>query len=181
MKIIFVIISVLLFSNILSCSSSELRNFAFEITPKGGAKKRIAFNKYDDLHINHQLLKETPEIEAVFKFVWNYKDEAERLKGQQVYDDLSKLVREVHNSATSLITVFTAKDLHKLKIYKETEFGVAYSLEVHQGDTVIIQQFQVKPNQPYAEDLHNLINKIVEKKPVGFLEYLEDSVMGFFE
>src|SRR5690242_1373417 len=99
---ILAIISLILFSNILSCSTSELRNFAFEVTAPGQAKKRFSF-KYDDLHINHQLLKEQPQIEATFKFIWNYKDEAEKLKGKQVAEDMHKLIKDVNDDGHGLV------------------------------------------------------------------------------
>jgi hypothetical protein len=176
MKFLLIFISLTLFGTIYTCASNDLRMYNIDITPPGQSKLHFSF-KYESIVIKHKLIKETEtDIEAVFKFIWNYQDDHEKEVGHGIFADMSKHLNGVSED-NGLIVAFQAQDLKKLKIYKKNEFGEAYAIDAEQNGIPVSLQFQVKANQPNSQDLHDLIVKVLDKKKgqqLDFLQYLEE-------
>src|SRR5690606_31260315 len=121
MKIILITISLVLLSQALACTGNDLNILNVDVTPSGAPKIHYGF-KYANMTVKHHLLNETEtDIEAIFKFIWNYSDDAEKQKGHDVFTSISQHLTEVREDY-GLVMVFTAKDFSKLKMYREGEF-----------------------------------------------------------
>ena len=103
----------------------------------------------------------------------NFSSEEEKNVGNDIISKIGEDFVELKED-TGFVLVFFGKDIQKLKFYKKTEFGSAYTIDFEQKGVTIQAQFQIKAKEANADEFHDIISKIVEKRTgTGFLQFLE--------
>ena len=157
----------------LCCTGNDLRVDNLDYVQNAtGIKEHFSF-KYANMTMKYHVLNVTDVDGTIFKFIWNYSSEEEKTKGHEIIQSIGADFEELRED-WGFVIVFFGKHIQKLKFYKKTEFGSAYTIEFLQNGTPIQLQFQIKADQPNQEEFNEIINKIIEKREgKKFLEYIE--------
>jgi len=168
-KVLLFTFALSLLLNVISLSKvDKLKIFNIEYT-RDGNKVRYAI-KYDNVSVEHDLQDESNINSFYFKFVWEYNSLEEKNKGQSMIADIKNDFDTAIEEDNRISIIFKAKDLSNLKLYKKNEFGSSFVLELDQKGKKVQLQLQIPKDQPFQDEFHDLIVKVLEaKKPCKFL------------
>lgn len=170
-KIILALIAFVLTFNFSICGKvNHLKLINIEYT-RGGNKVKYAM-KYDKLSLEHDLADESDINSFSLKYTWEFSNDEEKTKAETMLTDIKNDFDNAVIDGNSLSIIFLAKDIANLKLFKKTEFGSAFIVEVDQKGNKVALQFQIPKDQQYQDDLHDLIQKIVDSHKASFLQHI---------
>jgi hypothetical protein len=171
--IILSVVAVMMLGS-LCCDGNTIRMANIDYVQSGtGQKIKYSF-KYANMTMKYHVLNETDIDETVFKFIWNYSNDEEKLKGHEILLAAQNDFEELRED-WGFVLVFFGKNITQLKFYKKTEFGSAYTIEFMQKGVPVQMQFQIKAGEPNAEEFHNIIQKIIDQRQQkDYLNFLQE-------
>ena len=165
---------------ILSGKVSNLKIFNFDYM-RSGSKVRYAL-RYPKVSLEHELEKEDDINSFKFKISWEFSNENEKTKGKEIFTNISADMENIEMNETSIVMNFNASNLSELKIYKKNEFGSSFVIEVSQKNNPVNLQIQILKDQPYRDDFHDLIVKVLEaKKVTKFMQEIDYETLRFLQ
>jgi hypothetical protein len=167
------IISIVI-GSVISCDGNVLTLFNLDYVNANGTKVHYGF-KYQNMTMKYHVMDDTNLDKTVFKFIWNYSTDEEKQKGHEIIQTIGADFEELREDY-GMVMVFFGKDLKKLKLYKRTEFGSAYSIEIIEKGVVMQFQFMIKAKEPNQDAFNDLINKIFATKPKQELNFLTEYI-----
>ena len=165
---------------ILTGKVSNLKIFNFDYM-RNGKKVRYPLRS-DQINLEHGLENEEDLNSFKFSITWTFANEDEANKGKGIFEDINNDMENTQISETAMVMNFTAENLNELKMFRQNEFGSTFIIEVLQKNNPLNLQIQILKDQPYRDDFHDLIVKVLEaKKTRKFLENVDYETFKFLQ